>query len=384
MKIGLLLTLFFFQFIDATAQEQKNIADLDFLYQKIQSLPSYKDQLKDNPAYAALYERVRGSLNTTDDFEVYQKLVQLISPLKDNHLGLYHSSDTSYRFKYINPKTDLLALEKKFGSSPKDSIEGIYYMGFNKDYRYVLYSHAKNVYYLQSLQKGYLEAILYKTAFGSFDAIQFLSSPRYYQLSRNVKLNNEALMGLPFRKSLTKNHHSVDISKGNYEYRNINEKIGYLRLSSFYSSDVNIKIATEFFNSIKTDINQQNLLVDIRNNSGGGFNVSGQFIDFLWKYPGKVYILQNAYTGSNAEKFILNVRKRKEAKTFGETTRGTITYGNNTGLTFTLPSNRFVFYPTDTKGPATELAYESIGIPPDVFLDYNNKDWIEQTLTYIK
>jgi hypothetical protein len=384
MKRLLITFCFLIGLAQVKGQEQKNIADLDFLYQKIQELPSYKDQLKGNLAYIALYQRLRKELNTSDEFEVYKKLIELISPLKDNHLGLYHSSDSSYKFAYLNPKADLSVLEKKFAATSKDSIEGIYYLGFNQDHKYVLYKHEKEVYYLRSLQKGYVEAVLYKTAFGSFDAIQFVRSPRYYQLSRNVKLSNEVLNGLPFRKAFTKDFRSVDKSSGNYEYKNINEKIGYLRLSSFYSSDVNIKKATEFFNAVKSEMNQQNLLVDIRDNSGGGFNVSGQFIDYLWKYPGKVYVLQNSLTASNAEKFILNVRKRKEITTFGETTVGTLTYGSNTGKLLVFPSNRFVFYPTDTKGPASELAYESIGIPPDIFLDPFSKDWIEQTLSYIK
>ncbi|KLT65777.1 hypothetical protein AB669_09820 [Pedobacter sp. BMA] len=69
--------------------------------------------------------------------------------------------------------------------------------------------------------------------------------------------------------------------------------------------------------------------------------------------------------------------------TLGETTRGTITYGSNYGKTVSLPSGRFIFYPTDMKGRKKDLIYESIGIRPDIILDPFGDDWIEQTLNYV-
>jgi C-terminal processing protease CtpA/Prc len=109
-----------------------------------------------------------------------------------------------------------------------------------------------------------------------------------------------------------------------------------------------------------------------------------QFIAFLKKYKGKICLLQNGYTISNAEQFIIDLKDNKNVTTLGETTKGTITYGSNVSKTLTLPSKRFLFYPTDMNGRAKDLAYESIGIKPDVALDAFSEDWITQTLNYIK
>jgi hypothetical protein len=382
---NLILTFgFLFCLTQARGQEQKNIEDLDFLYKSIQQTFAYKDQLKDDSSYVQLYQSLRKSLNTSNDFEVYQKLAQLISPLKDNHLAFYHATDSNYKFAYQKPVKDLKALEKKLTVMPKDSIEGIYYSDYQNAYKSLLYKYKPDVYYLQSVQTGYLEAILTKTKFGSFDAIAFVGPPGFYKLIRNVKLSNEVLIGLSLRKTLKKDYRGLGTVDGYFEYKNLNDKTGYLRLSSFNSTEENIKKATEFFNAVKADINQQNLIVDLRSNPGGGFKVSGQFIDYLWKYEGKVYILQNAYTVSNAEQFILNVRARKEVTLLGESTKGTITYGSNNDNRIVLPSKRFVFYPTDMNGLSRHLAFESIGIAPDILLDPFSEDWITQTLKHTK
>lgn len=68
----------------------------------------------------------------------------------------------------------------------------------------------------------------------------------------------------------------------------------------------------------------------------------------------------------------------------GETTRGTLTYGSNYGKTFLLPSNRFVFYPTDMKGKSKHLMYEDIGIKPDIKIDSFEEDWLDYVVKYIK
>ena len=122
----------------------------------------------------------------------------------------------------------------------------------------------------------------------------------------------------------------------------------------------------------------------MRNNGGGGYKTSRQFITFLKNFQGKVYIIQNGSTVSNAEQFIITLKEKEHIKTLGETTKGTITYGSNYGKTLTLPSNRFLFYPTDMRGLKKELAFESIGIKPDITLNPFKDDWISLTIKYIK
>jgi len=366
------------------AQEAQNIADLDFLYKSIQELSSYKDQLKDDTSYTKLYEKLRNDLKTNDDFEVYQKLLQLIYPINDNHLGLYHRPDSTYKFKYLLPKIDISKLDQKFNNYSLDSLEGFYY-DFKGTTKYIVYEKSKNVYYLQNLKTNVVEAILNKiNKFQNYDVIRFLGPPVPYVLYKNVKLSNSNLVGLPYQKTKNKSYVEISIGKEFYEYKKLEDNIGYLRLSSFSSQDEIVKNATDFFIKAKNDITEKNLIVDVRNNGGGGYKNSRQFITFLKNFNGKVYILQNAFTASNAEQFIINLKDLEHIITLGETTLGKITYGSNYGKTITLPSNRFLFYPTDMGGSKKELAFESIGVKPKVTLKPFTEDWITQTIKYIK
>ena len=383
MKKLILTALVFLISVNLKAQESQNVADLDFLYQSIQKLPSYKDQLKNDNGYRQLYDRLRKELNTSDEFEVYQKLLQLIYPLKDNHLGLWRKPDSSYKFSYLKPELDLTQLETKYADYPKDSLEGFYY-NLNGSAKSIIYKSSENTYHLQNLTTKKVEAILTKTGNESFDAIKFLPSPGSYLLYRNVKLSNRALIGLNYQKGSKQNFANLNTGALPYEYRKLEDQIGYLRLSNFRSSNENIKVATDFFDKVRPGINSQNLIVDLRNNGGGGYKTSSQFIEFLKKYKGKIYILQNAYTMSNAEQFIINLQGAKNVVTLGETTKGTITYGSNQGNPLSLPSGRFVFYPTDMSGRAKDLAFESVGVKPQVLLDAFSGDWITQTINYIK
>ncbi|RZL15183.1 MAG: hypothetical protein EOO89_14295 [Pedobacter sp.] len=211
-----------------------------------------------------------------------------------------------------------------------------------------------------------------------------MATPVPYILNRNIRLTNQTLIGLRLYKSTSPNFAVLNTGVIQYEYRKLEENIGYLRLSNFNCNDENIKVATNFFNTVKPDLNNKNLIVDLRNSTGGCFKTSKQFITYLKKYKGSIYILQNASTISNSEQFIIDLKDNRNVITLGETTKGTITYGSNVSKTLTLPSKRFLFYPTDMNGRAKDLAYEGLGIKPDVALDAFSEDWITQTLNYIK
>jgi hypothetical protein len=383
MKKAIFIAIFLLTAFTIKAQEAQNIADLDFLYQSIQKLPSYKDQLKDDKSYRELYKKLRKDLNTEDDFEVYQKLLKLIYPIKDNHLGFYRKPDSTYKFKYLRSALSPQELETKYKAYPKDSLEGFYYNA-KKTQRYVAVKQSQGRYYLQNLSTGLVEVILNQSQNGSMDAIFFRNPPVPYVLIRNVRFSSGNLIGLNFQKDANIDFSLLDPGSSLYEYKILDSTIGYLRLSSFSSSNQNIKIATDFFNRVKPDINAPKLIVDLRNNGGGGYKTSGQFISFLKKYKGKIYVLQNGYTMSNAEQFIIDLQGANNFITLGERTKGTITYGSNYGKTLGLPSNRFLFYPTDISGRSKDLAYESIGIKPDVTLDPVSEDWITQTIKYIQ
>lgn len=373
--------LLFFVIFNVGAQEQRNSADFDALYQAIRELPSYKDQLKDDASYQQLYETLRKNLDTDNELTVLQKMVQMIMPLRDNHLSFARLPDSLAKYTPSVPKVDLQELRKRFLNVSADSLEGVYY---RQNSSYLIYKKETNVYYVQDLTTKELTAILYRNKLGSYDVIQFSVGKYPYVLSRNIKLVNGLLVDLNFIKDKTKTYYNIVNRKEKYEYRMLNAQIGYLSLGTFDASNETIKLATDFFDKIKNEINAKAIIVDVRNNGGGGYKTSRQFINFLANFNGDVYVLQNTYTISNAEQFILTLKERRTIITLGETTRGTITYGNNFGKRITLPSNRFSFYPTDMNGLKKELIHETIGIKPDIYLNPFSEDWVTQTLKQIK
>ncbi|WAC42258.1 S41 family peptidase [Pedobacter sp. SL55] len=212
----------------------------------------------------------------------------------------------------------------------------------------------------------------------------YSGKPVPYNLIKNARLVNGTLLGTPFTKYKEHKFSILEKSNDNFEYKTLNDNVSYLRLSSFSSSNINIKKSEEFFATMADKLSTANLIVDLRGNTGGGYKTSGKFLTLLKKYKGQIFILQNSATVSNAEQFILELKPLKNVTTLGEQTKGMITFGSNYGTKIVLPSGRFTLYPTDMKGLERDLAYESKGLNPDVALDLFKSDWIEQTLDYIK
>ena len=138
--------------------------------------------------------------------------------------------------------------------------------------------------------------------------IQFMPNYYAYTLTRNIKLQNNLLIGSNYYKGDAKAFYNMVSRKEKYEYKVLEDQIGYLSLGTFNSTDKEIKAATDFFDLVKPTINVKHLIVDVRNNFGGGYKNSMQFIRFLRSFSGKIYILQNGYTVSNAEQFIINLK----------------------------------------------------------------------------
>jgi C-terminal processing protease CtpA/Prc len=225
-------------------------------------------------------------------------------------------------------------------------------------------------------------AFLKETEPNHFDFISNRNGAIY--TFRNLVYINKRLSSTPYKKYEGKDFVSIPSSEEKYQFRRLNQKTDYLRLGTFSSNNKKIAIATSFYESIKDSLTAKNVIVDLRDNTGGGFKTSQQFIKLLKKHMGNIHILVNNFTVSNAEQFVNELKDKSNVTTYGETTRGTLCYGNNRGTSYTLPSNRFVFYPTDMKARKKDLPFESIGSAPDVELNPFSGDWIKQTLDLIK
>ncbi|WP_162796038.1 S41 family peptidase [Pedobacter nanyangensis] len=365
----------------AFAQQDQNQADLEALYQAVQKMPSYKKLLKGKSNYQQLYQEVKKKLKDADERTAFMQLSRLLYFINDNHLGFYRTPDSALKTAYVTLPVNIDSLRKQLAQKDKNELEGIYYMG---DYDFGLYTTDQQHYKLILLKNGILMGEIIKTPYGGYDGVQYGGRHVPYQLIKNVRLINGQLIGMPFVKSRAKRFSTLAKSAESFEYKDLNEDVGYLRLSSFSADNANVKKSEAFFKTINGRLASKYLIVDLRNNMGGAYKTSQKFIDLLKKYKGKIFILQNAQTVSNAEQVIIALKGQKNIVTLGEQTKGMITFGSNYGKTILLPSGRFTFYPTDMIGVDRDLAYESKGVDPDVPLNPYQGDWIEQALDYIK
>lgn len=176
------------------------------------------------------------------------------------------------------------------------------------------------------------------------------------------------------------NYYTVDFPDQKYVIKNLNDRFTYIKLGSFSSSNEGITEATNFYNEIPEKIKTENLIVDLRNNYGGGDKSSTQFYKLFKKFKGKIYVLVNFYTVSNAEQFAVKMKKRKNVMLLGDNTRGMITYGHNYGDDKETPSQNFRIHFTDLKNNwRNYLKYEGTGLKPEVYLT-SDKKWVEQII----
>lgn len=365
---------------NAFAQKDINHADLEALYTAIQKTPSYKKLLKGDKSYEQLYEDVKLKIADADEKQAFWQLSRLVSAVNDNHLGFYRTPDTTLKPVRISLPVNTDSLKKQLQQKDKDALEGIYYAS---NHEFGLFASGDRTYKMISLANGILMAEVFHTPYDGYDLLLYSGKPVPYNLIKDARQVNGALLGTPFTKYKENKFSILDKGNENFEFKALNDKVGYLRLSSFSSSNANIKKSEEFHATILGKLTTENLIVDLRGNTGGGYKTSRKFLDLLKKYKGQIFVLQNSATVSNAEQFILDLKLLKKVTTLGEQTKGMITFGSNYGTKVVLPSERFTFSPTDMKGLERDLAYESKGINPDVALDLFKSDWITQNLEYI-
>lgn len=366
--------------------------DLQVLYDAVKRTPSYRDQITGlkKAAYNLQFERLKIESVQLNAFDSLYKLSSLLWPIKDNHLGLYHVSnkEISVRKRYPSPAINLDSLEEQLTSKPLTSAEGIYYQG--DSFKIGVYSTSNKdsligVVLSSSLpiwSKGEMAALLVKSKQDVYKGVYAnLYNKDLFFVKNDKLINGKLLFGS--KRGAPVNYASL-LNKPNFELKTLHPEIQYLRLSSFRTSNVDVKKAEIFYNQIKDSLTSKNLIVDIRNNPGGGFKSSGMFLSLLKKCAEdcKVFIIVNRQTFSNAEQFVLKLKGHRNVIVLGETTNGTLTYGNNFGNSVKLPSGKYTFYITDMKDSGNYLPYEEIGVEPDVKLSPGS-DWIEQVTAII-
>jgi hypothetical protein len=212
----------------------------------------------------------------------------------------------------------------------------------------------------------------YLAAIGQFHDKQLVNFP--------LEIKNGHISKIQFSKP----NASPDLSRventGTYQYSKSGD-ITYMRIGSFSGYNPTLNNAEKFYKSLEEKPVTNHLILDLRDNGGGGDRNS----DILYKYlrknykDARLYVLINGNTVSNAEQFALRLQKFKNVTLIGSKTSGTIVY--ELGKTYDFPCYNFKGFFT-FKGDKKYLEYESVGVQPEINLD-NSEDWIKQTKEYI-
>ena len=169
-----------------------------------------------------------------------------------------------------------------------------------------------------------------------------------------------------------------------YLYKELSPDIDYLKIGSFTSRYPRLAEAEEFYQSIEGKLKKPHLIVDLRENGGGGDRNSDIIWKLLKKYAkkNKIWVLINGNTASNAEHFTLRLKEYDHVHTLGDRTKGALTYEIQPKDYHTLSSSGFILV-LPSKQHKKYLPYETIGIKPDIILN-ENKPWIPMVSEYIE
>lgn len=379
--------------------------DLDFVYTQLKQSSSYKTQKDKREAIDIKYRELKNTYagRQLHTLEGYFRLYELTDVLNDLHNDIYGNTEpfsytdlqkpeflekirnsSEYNF-YPRSTADLDSLEAELAKRDLNDYEGIYY--YETYIKTGICRNTGGIYEgivldsrIPAWQRG--ETILYLAERENKRFRLFMGHPLHKRLFSLLDYFDAGeFKALPWKKKKDdQDFYRAAFPEKKFHFDTLNSSALYIKLGSFSSSGKNLQEATAFCNGIKDKLHAPNLLVDLRNNPGGGDRTSLQFYKLLKAYKGRIFVLINFGTVSNAEQFTLKLKKWKNVRLLGDNTRGMITYGRNYPEDRLSPSGRFRIYFSDMKEHWKQyLPYEGKGISPDVYLR-TDRDWIEQAL----
>lgn len=403
----LVLLLFVHSFAFAQTDTCECKKDLDFLVKKMKKTPGYKHQIKKKKKteFDALYEELATQMTSEISVEeCFRLLSKQMNIVKDYHSGvtlhtMYFSKDNLESAEKITefknsdfyksfPKidTDITALRNRLQAMPDDAFEGVYYMkgalviGITKtetDNEYigvVLESE------LPTWEAGQIHFYATKNEYGKYDIYNYHVDTFNLRLVKNLTFENGRIWS--YKKAFNDyNHELYAGEEGNWIFQELNDSVHYIRISHFSGSRSNRKAQKQFYSELEDKNPTQNLILDLRSNGGGSFEVSDPFLSLFKEMYGTIYIITNGYTASNAEQFTVKLIAQGNTIHVGQTTFGIIAYGSDKEWP-TSPSGKFTFKVMDMDFHNEYFKYEGKGIEPAIKLDFSS-DWVEQTVQRI-
>lgn len=402
MRIFYILIISVCSFNFALAQNCNCNIAIDEIATAIKKAPSYKDGIKTKgeeyfkDGLAKIKVAINADPLITKNCSAY--IQKYLSLFKDKHLSLHYDYDKiksqkdvieSEAYKLMPP---VIVDSTKFHFTEK--IEGIYNDVY-KFYKVALIkdptNHGQYLGIVLTSRNGLwkpnqVKFILKKAEDGFFDG--FFYDDIHFARYNKVSYANDKLVGVEWIKEskllLEPINPFIVPTKKKWDYQKLNDETDYVYLGTFsgmlaYESDT-------FYNDLIPKLNAKYLIVDVRNNTGGGERSYKKFLDFVNSKncaAQKIAIIQNTACGSAGEHFVLAMRKNPLIKTFGENTAGFMGYGygNRSGISAKTLCFNYIVDITEAKYP-NFMMYETVGIPPDVQL-LRDKDWIKQVQDYL-
>ena len=386
-------------------EECNCMTDLIFLDTKIRKTPAYKINKQNyNTSYSEIEEKV-ASISTI--FDCHSLLNELLLSLNDNHSRVFsiesgatdevnEDPEKFIGFKksalfnaYPKPNIDLDSLITVLNTKSVMEVEGIYerkdYMTIgvyrNKDennYKAIIVDSESDVW-----QIG--EIIYTMIPFGNNYLLNIgggITSKRLVAYTERIE--NGFFYYMDFKKDISQTNYSLKMPSESTFYREeLSNEITYLKIGSFSSWNPTLSDAEKFYKTLEGNLNKSNLIIDLRNNGGGGNRNSDILYKLLKEYSkkNKIYVLINHRTASNAEQFAQKLRRLDNCKIFGSRTNGSLAYELKNS-NYTLPCGKFIAV-LSSKKHSEYIEFESQGIEPDVIFSLKG-DWINQLNSYIK
>ncbi|RYY57015.1 MAG: hypothetical protein EOO09_04270 [Chitinophagaceae bacterium] len=386
--------------------------------------PSFRAQVIGDArtAYDELLVRLRSRADAAaDPFHCFVTISRLFDPIRDNHLSFFEKpvavlqpSDfnntakvESFRKAVVSKREPVWDgntrdLQRRLAKLATDSVEGIYWYGEEIAIGVTRTGQKDSLVgvVLQSSipvwKKGEVMLVLRQYGPDRFRAIAAQPYTRTWGMTKHERLiagtltetvlynSDYSRRSLWSKKTGVTDHRNIPASARTFELRQLGDSTQYLRLGSFATDDNTLVRAHAFYDSVATKLTASRLVLDLRNNGGGGFRNSRNMLNQLEKFARtrRIHVIVNNRTYSNAEQFLVLLKYSPNVRIYGETTNGTLTYGSNTGRLIHLPGNAaWVVYPTDMKEAGSTLQYEDVGIRPHVLLS-NDSDWIGQVIDF--
>lgn len=408
-----LITVIVFISLNFSLTAQSNCdctSELNFVYEKMQTMSSFKSQIKGDLAqeFEAKYQDLSSKVSSDmDKLDCYVQINNLMSLVKDKHAGVYgvrpdysyeDAKDSAFVEAYRKtaaftefPKVDLdlALLRSELEQKPVNDVEGIYSIG--SLLKVGVYRIAES----DSLLGVMLESKLGIWAPGQiYLYMSATDQPNRYDITAHGQVHKNLLFykshlveyGILFsnvvKEGLTENNVFVDAEEHEtYKLKTLAEDVQYVWMNSFSRIGNNDK-RDALVAQIQNELTADNLIVDLRNNGGGASKISLPIVRAIKKSGAKVYVLTNYSSGSNAEQTTIRLKNIKNTVHLGQTTYGAVSYGHNYGTTYESPSGLFYIAPTDMKFNHY-LKYEVVGVSPDIKLSPDS-DWVDQTVKIIK